>query len=46
VYVYAYADHAFALTLFNQGKTYDPVPTDAAWQPSENFLKRRLHSGE
>jgi carboxymethylenebutenolidase len=43
VYIYPGADHAFAQPLFNQGKTYDPVATDVAWDLSESFLKRRLH---
>ncbi|MFL6603680.1 MAG: dienelactone hydrolase family protein [Steroidobacteraceae bacterium] len=43
VYLYPGADHAFAQPLFNQGKTYDPVAADVAWQLSESFLNRRLH---
>ncbi len=42
VYLYPGADHAFAQPLFNQGKTYDPVATEVAWQLSESFLNRRL----
>jgi putative oxidoreductase len=41
-YVYPGAAHAFAQPLFNQGKTYDPAATEAAWRLSEDFLRRRL----
>jgi len=42
VYVYPGADHAFAQPLFKEGKAFDPVATDVAWQLSESFLRRRL----
>jgi carboxymethylenebutenolidase len=42
VYIYPGAAHAFAQPLFNQGRTYDPVATEAAWRLSQDFLKRRL----
>jgi carboxymethylenebutenolidase len=41
-WVYPGAHHAFAQPLFNEGKTYDPVATGAAWELTEDFLGRQL----
>jgi carboxymethylenebutenolidase len=40
IYVYPGAAHAFAQPLFNEGRTYDPVATNIAWQLTDSFLER------
>jgi len=44
IWVYPGAHHAFAQPLFNEGSTYDPVATAAAWKLTENFLARQINS--
>lgn len=46
IYVYPQAHHAFAQPLFNQGATYDPVATAAAWRVATDYLSRRLDGCE
>ncbi len=41
-YVYPGAVHAFAQPLFNEGKTYDKVATQAMRDVLDSFLKRHL----
>ncbi len=42
IWVYPGAQHAFAQPLFNQGTTYDPVATAAAWRLTVDFLARQF----